>query len=160
MVDVQTISIAIASASVVAAATYYFFHIRNQTRLRQTDLVMRLYSMLCSKELQGEYNKIMADKETTTYNKMVEKYGEVYLESIPETFFEGVGVLLHRKLIDIGLVDDLMSGPIKMFWERRKPVIEDARKQLNYPQYAEFFEYLYNEMKKREQKLQNGVMNV
>ena len=69
-------------------------------------------------------------------------------------FLEGVGVLLHRKLIDISLVDDLLSGPIKMVWEKMKPIIEDARKQLKQPQYAEWVEYLYNEMKKRQQRLQ------
>jgi len=152
MVDITELSAIVAAAGVIIGVVYYILDIRNQARLRQTDLVMGLYATLCSKEFQDEYNRIMADKEITSYSKMVEKYGAVYLESIPETFFEGVGVLLLRRLIDIGLVDDLMSGPIKMFWERRKPVIEDARKQINYPQYAEFFEYLYNEMKKREQK--------
>ena len=68
-------------------------------------------------------------------------------------FSEGVGVLLHRKLVDISLVDDLFSGPIKMAWEM-KPITDDTRKQLSQPQYAEWAEYLYNEMPKREQRLQ------
>ncbi|MEM0007858.1 MAG: hypothetical protein QXR89_06310 [Candidatus Bathyarchaeia archaeon] len=61
---------------------------------------------------------------------------------------------MHRKLIDIGLVDDLFSGMIIRYWEACKPYIEEARKQLNYPQYAEWFEYLYNEMKKKQQQLE------
>lgn len=66
----------------------------------------------------------------------------------------GVDVLLHRKLVDISLVDDLFSGPIKRAWEKMKPVVEDARRQLNDPAYAEWAEYLYNEMQKPEQTLQ------
>jgi len=50
MVDIQTVSIAIASASVVAAGIYYVFHLRNQTRARHTELVMRLFSIFGSKE--------------------------------------------------------------------------------------------------------------
>lgn len=42
--DIQTVSIAIASAGVFVAAVYYIFQIRNQTKMRQTDLVMKLYS--------------------------------------------------------------------------------------------------------------------
>jgi hypothetical protein len=44
MVDVQTISIAIASAGVFAAAIYYIFQIRHQDKMRHLDLFMRLYS--------------------------------------------------------------------------------------------------------------------
>ncbi len=42
-------------------------------------------------------------------------------------------VLPHRKLIDISLVDDLFSGFITRFWEAAKPIVEEGRKQLNYP---------------------------
>lgn len=44
MVDVQTFSIAVASAGVVAGIIYYAFQVRHQTKLRQTDLIMRLHS--------------------------------------------------------------------------------------------------------------------
>jgi hypothetical protein len=50
LIDVQTVSIAIASASITLAAIYYIFQIRHQTRIRQTDLVIRLYSAVSSKE--------------------------------------------------------------------------------------------------------------
>jgi hypothetical protein len=69
-------------------------------------------------------------------------------------FFEGVGILLYRKLIDIELVDDLFSIAIKQMWEKVKPIVEGVRKERNLPQYWEYFEYLYNEMQKRERKLQ------
>jgi len=69
--------------------------------------------------------------------------------------FEGTGFLLRRKLIDIGLVDDLFSGDVKMAWEKLKPIAEYYRKQFNYPALMEWFEYLYNEMQKREQTLQS-----
>ena len=150
MVDISTVSIVIASAGVFAAAIYYVLQIRHQTKMRQTDLVMRLYSIFGNEEFQKRCHKIMADMETMDYNSFVKKYDTMAPEA--GFFFEGVGVLLHRKLIDISLVDDLFSGFIKRFWERAKPIVEDARKQLNYPQYGEWFEYLYNEMKKREQR--------
>jgi hypothetical protein len=48
----QTVSIAIASAGVFVAAVYYILQIRHQTKIRQTDLVIRLYSTYGSKEFQ------------------------------------------------------------------------------------------------------------
>jgi len=49
------------------------------------------------------------------------------------------------------MVDDLFGNAIRMIWEKLKPVIEEARKRYN-PRAYENFEYLYNEMKKREQQ--------
>jgi hypothetical protein len=51
MVDIQTVSIAIASAGVFAAAIYYALQIRHQTKLRETDLLVRLYSTFTNKEV-------------------------------------------------------------------------------------------------------------
>jgi len=44
MVDVQTVSIAVASAGVFAAAIYYILQLKHQSKVRQTDLLVRLFS--------------------------------------------------------------------------------------------------------------------
>ena len=99
MVDIQTISIAIASAGVFAASIYYIFQIRHQTKLRQTDLVMRLYSIYSSKEFnEASTRYLVADFKN--YNEFVEKYGSIPSENpvqiaaqIVTTFYEGIGEL-------------------------------------------------------------------
>ena len=156
MVDIlllQTVSIAIASAGVFAAAIYYIIQIRHQTKVRQTDLVVRLYSIYGSKEFQEAWATVR-DFEFKDYDDFMKKYGWSAAMSEVGLFFEGVGVLLHKKLVDISMVDDLFTGPIKMTWEKMKPIIEGHRRRKEYPQFYEWLEYLYNEMKKREQKLQ------
>ena len=155
MVDImllQTVSIAVASAGVFLAAVYYIFQIRHQIKTRQTDLVYRLYTTFGSNEMRQTWEKITT-REYMDFSTYQEKFG---LSDVNEIgwFFEGVGVLLHRGLIDITVVDDLFSSPIKISWEKLKPVAEGERKQFNRPQIWEWWEYLYNEMKKREQKLQ------
>jgi hypothetical protein len=67
------------------------------------------------------------------------------------SFFDGVGILLHRKLIDIEMVDELSGNSIKSAWEKLKPGIEGRRKENN-PALRRWFEYLYIETKKREQQ--------
>jgi len=151
MVDTQTVSIAIASAGILAAATYYVLQIRHQTKLRQTDLVMRLYSTFGSKEFQDAWTRIDST-EFKNFDEYVKKYGAGdYVQCA--TFFEGIGVLLQKKLIDINLVDALFAIPLKYMYERMKPIIEGNKEQFHNPRVFEYFEYLYNEMKKREQKL-------
>jgi len=151
MVDIQTVSIVIASASVVAGIIYYSLQIRHQTKARQTDLVIRLYTTFGGKEMRQTWEKVTT-REDVDFSTYQSKFG---LSDVNEIgwFFEGVGVLLHKKLIDIAVVDDLFSSPIKISWEKLKPVAEGERKQFGRPQIWEWWEYLYNEMQKREESL-------
>jgi hypothetical protein len=168
MVDIQTVSVAIASAGVFLAAIYYILQIRHQAKMRQTDLVMKLYSELGSKEYLEAYPNFFT-LEFKDYKDFQNRYPKGMSIDAPAAFvsymmhcyfFEGVGILLHRKLIDIELVDDLFTIAIKQNWEKVKPIVEGTRQKWGWPQYWEWFEYLYNEMKKREQRLQQkGVKN-
>jgi len=150
MVDLTSISAILAAIGVFVGVVFAILQLRDLVKTRQTDLVMRLYSIFGSKEFLREFTRIWKTKYEN-YEDFVKK--EDLFAPEAGMFFEGLGVLLHRKLIDIGLVDDLFSGPINMFWERSKPIAEDARRQLDQPQYGEWFEYLYTELQRREQQL-------
>jgi hypothetical protein len=163
VVDIQTISIAIASAGVFLAAIYYIFQIRHQTRLRQTDLTMRMYTSWVSEELTKPWLKVW-NLEFKDYDDFKKKYG-TYLSENPENAavlsvlnsFLVMGLLLQKKLVDPEILSHL---PIYMTWNKVKPIVEGVRKQFDDPAMYEEFEYLYDEMKKREQKLQQkGAKN-
>ena len=157
MVDIQTVSIVVASASVVAGVVYYALQLRHQTKMRQTDLVMRLYSTYSSKEFLEAYTKFMT-MEFEDFNDYKKKYAPTGFPEKPEAiafatvsvFFHGIGILLYMKLIDINLVARLFPTAPIYTWEKMKPLVEGFRKERGPQMYAEY-EYLYNEIKKREQ---------
>ena len=161
MLDIQTLSIVFAAVSVVVGVVYHSLEIRNQSKTRQTDLVMRIYSNWSDDKFMEAYTTVLRKLEFESYDDYVKKYGSP-LSGTPTNrrwatigmYFEGIGVLLRRKLIDIGLVDDLLSGPITNVWQKIRPIAEGVRKELNQPSVMEWFEYLYNEMQKREKRLQ------
>jgi hypothetical protein len=150
MVDIQTVSIAIASAGVLAGVIYYILEIRHQTKIRQMDLLMRLFSTFDSNEFQEEYIKFL-ELEITDYDDYVKTYGLKGLFKI-FPFFEALGILLNRKMVSIDLVEQMYSQSIKIMWEKSKPIQEGLRKKYNQPKWGEWFEYLYNEVKKKEQR--------
>jgi hypothetical protein len=158
VVDIQTISIAIASGGVFVAAIYYIFQIRHQTRLRQTDLVMRLYGTFTSNEYQDAWTKVRkkaSDVENQNDIYDFDKETEIRKEfNQVTTFWEGVAVLFKRKVIDITMIEDLFGNNIARVWEKVKPGVVKMRQQFNDPTICSDFEYLYNEWKKRQQKLQ------
>jgi len=167
MVDIQTVSIVIASASVVAGVVYYTLQLRHQARARQdmvkarqTDLLMRLYSTYGSKEFQEALWKVHK-LEFEDYNEYLKKYGSTASVTPANRaiwtvswFFNSMGLLLHSRLADIDQVDDLFGYAVIWMWEKVKPVIlEGYRPQPKMQKSMQWFEYLYNEIKKREQQL-------
>jgi hypothetical protein len=157
LVDIQTVSIAIASAGVFLAAIYYILQIRNQTKIRQTDVVWRMFQTWNSVEftdaLPKAWNMALSDFEEFT-----RKYGVISSENNPAakpismvaTYFEQIGFLVAKKLISLDHVYQLL--PVTPWWEKLKPTVEGIRKQLNMPESYCWFEYLYNECKKREDR--------
>jgi hypothetical protein len=53
---------------------------------------------------------------------------------------------VKRGLVDVALVDDLMSGHVVASWQRFGPIIIESRKIMNWPQNGEWWEYLYHEV--------------
>ena len=75
------------------------------------------------------------------------------------TFFEGIGVLVKKGLIDVELVEDLFSRRIIWFWDNcMEPRINGIRRvdrfrqSTNDPTQYDSWEYLYNLMRQREQQ--------
>jgi hypothetical protein len=52
MLDIPSISAIVAAAGVLVGVVYYILEIRQQTKIRQTDLIMRMYSSYGSREFQ------------------------------------------------------------------------------------------------------------
>jgi len=164
VVDIQTVSIAIASAGVFAAAVYYIIQIRHQTKVRETDLAIRMnpWMNVSGSELTDAITKLW-NTEYKDYDDFVERYGPIPSDK-PEykayhlvtNYFEGIGMLLKRNLMDADFAWDLFGESYFLAWEKVKPVIEGMRKQWNMPEALAYFEYLYNEMKKREQQLRQS----
>jgi len=168
VVDIQTVSIVVASASVVAGVIYYSLQIRNQSlqiqhqnKMRQTDFLMRMYLEMGSEGMRKTRLRIF-DLEIGDYDDFVKKYGPVFSaepsqvwEDIDRTgwFYTGIGLLVYRKFVDIGLVDDFLGYGVVIAWEKLKPLVYGWRKQYNIPKSFGWFEYLYNEIKKYEQQL-------
>jgi hypothetical protein len=157
VVDIQTLSVIVASASVVAGIVYYAVQFRHQTRIRQTDLLLRLYTISTNKEWLEAWQRIN-QVEITDWVNYSKKYGTVDF-NIMVNSFNALGLLLQKGLIDTGLIDDMLPNQIPVIWEQMKPAIEGVREQTSNPKLMIAFEYLYNEMKKREQLQQKGVRN-
>ena len=125
--DIAGVSIVIAAASVVAASTFYSFQIRNQLRVRKTDVVTRLY--WDSLEFQRAFHTVYWADFHDYDSAMAITGGERQLWTYLLSFYDQVGVLLRRRLIEFEMVDDLLGNSTRQLWEKVAPMIGEARER-------------------------------
>jgi hypothetical protein len=72
---------------------------------------------------------------------------------VVSAFFENMGLLLRRKFAPIDVLDDLLSGPVLDAWPRVAPIRAGLRAEYGQPSWSEWFEYFYDAMTVRTEKL-------
>jgi hypothetical protein len=152
MVDYSTLSIVLTGLGIIGAIVYYTLTLRNATKTRQAQLFMQIYNRFISREFveQMYYLRFRMNmpqpEEVMEFVTSEENREDFNIVASTVYFFEGIGVLVSKGLIDVELVDDLMSGPLTQIWERMLPIVPSMRNVLG-PEAAEWYELLYNKVK-------------
>ena len=158
LLDIPSISAVIAAMGVIVGVVVALLELRNIARTRQMQLIMSIYSLFTRREYIDALEKIRT-REFKDYEGYMKKHGVTDLMQV-SGLYEGLGFLLHRRFLDIDTVRELLSESTKMVWEKVRPMVEDSRKKLPQRKSGEYlpiyhwWEFLYNELKKREQTLQ------
>jgi hypothetical protein len=154
MVDIQTLSVVIAAASVVVGVVTFIMNSRKEEKQRQEQFILQRF--------QGyglEYTRSWTEVMTTLDWENVEEFIQKYDRNVnPEFSSKLVYVLGIWNLAGISLKrgadPDLifqMYNPsgIILLWELYEPIIKWVRKASNDPIAYESLEYFYNEAKER-----------
>jgi len=149
--DIASISAIVAAVGVIIGVVFTVLQLRDLVRTRQTDIVNSLYSSVKSREYLEAWEKFSTRKITTDLLEYRKKYGYVELNMVL-VILDQVGILLRRKLIDVGLVQDFFGSTVTEVWEKYKPLFEEEERRLGKPHVYQAIEYLYGEMKKRDQQ--------
>lgn len=148
--DVASASIVIACISVVVAVVLAVLQLREQNQTRQAQLFMDIYDQFYSPEFNERWMRLVytINEEEWIDSDGTPKWLKGEIDSFVEInslncFFEGIGLLVFKKLIDINLVAQLMSTPIVLTWNRVSKHVTRTREILGRPQVFEWFEYLH-----------------
>jgi hypothetical protein len=161
----QTVSLGVASASIVIGVIYYILQLRHQITIRKTDLMIRLYSWVQSREYMDSYSLLMRS-QSKDYEDYVKKYGSILSFEAPMhrallsvlAPYEMVGTLLYRKRIDLGFIYDVFgSTGSKILYEKLMPIIVGIRRDINEPGLFVGFEYVHDELLRKEPQLRKTL---
>ena len=165
MVDLETLLTYLTLISVPIGVFYHIMTLNNsrknqqlQLETRQTQLFMNLYETWRSPDFRKRSNWVNILLEYEDMEDFMSQYGPRVDQEAFATwasiaaFYQGIGVLVQRGMIDIELVNDLLGQAVVISWEKMSPEIIESRKVGTgkfSPILWKEFEFLYNEICKR-----------
>jgi len=126
---------------------------------RQARLFMEIYNHFNAQDFKNQVINVIFQQKWRDYEDWLQKYSA---EADPEayscwlsvaSYYEGIGVLVKRKLIDKNIVIDLLYAQISITWEKMEPIAKGFRKV--HPAWTrswQWFEYLANEINRLNNK--------
>jgi len=153
IMDITLLSTILLDISILAGVVFAILQMRHAIKTQNTGLVIQLNPALqASANDLVEASKIL-NREFTSYEDYLDKYGDPLFDKAFITisaYYDGLGFLLHKRLIDSDIIEYILTGGITDAWKKLKPLIIEMRKDRNLPELLKWFEYLYEEMKKPE----------
>ncbi|HEY2165471.1 MAG TPA: hypothetical protein VGH04_15850 [Gemmatimonadaceae bacterium] len=145
---------AAASIALISGVIIAIMQLRHQARIRQEDVAMRLYATFGEESFVRHYQRV-SRWGYATYADYRDKgtADDATSLMVVSVFFESMGLLLKRGLAPIDLLDDLLSGPVLEAWPKVRPIWVGLREDHNQPSWAEWFEFLHDEMARRMAQL-------
>jgi hypothetical protein len=169
LAEIQTAYYMVAATGVLVAAVFYILNLRISQRnqelmlkaqeqsaraqqqtleTRQAQMFMNIYQQTTSKDFTSAYNKFISSQwenysESRELFQKKEFADDFYILGM---YFEGLGVLVKEGYLPIRLVALLLTGMTRSFWEKLKPIVDEARVDMGYVRWFSEAEYLYDEL--------------
>ena len=158
----QTASYLIAALSFTITCAYYIMNLKNTQKnmqmtleTRQTQLFMQLFAQYNTKDFMNDFGKVAYQMEYKDLADWEKKYTPTNsLEHWASwgrvgRFFDGVGILVKRRLIDLDLVVEELREIILYSWDKMSPWVYEVRSVMKSERTWENFEFLAVEARKK-----------
>jgi len=154
--DIQAISVVVAAIGVSIAAMNNIIESRNASRTRQAQFFMQIYDRFHDKRFwEGIHETSAADRyeeytEDTGLKMSREAFNKLFAIG---AYYEGIGILVKRGLIEVDLVNDLMPHTLMDFYEKCiEPYRRWVQQKVGSPYRWKGFQYLYSLVKKTSEQ--------
>ena len=156
VIELSVVRDLVAIVGVVVAFSYYVLTLRNADRTRQTQIMLQIFNASTDPSRLAVMQRVLQEYEWTDYEDYKKKYAfdvnpeaHVDIQGI-RNFMSHLGVLLASGRIDSELLGMSMTGVTQLLWYKLEPVILAERLESGMPYRSCYFEFLKDEMEKRE----------
>jgi hypothetical protein len=144
LVDVTAILSAFAG---ISAAIFVVIEIRHMDRHKDLEISMKLFEWAETDRLRKAFRWIEKEFQFEDFDKYKAEVEENFeVSDYPyqvEAFFEQVGFLVNKKLVEIDVIVDRLGSYIVSNWKKLQPWVIAIRKERNDKTFGEHFEELY-----------------
>ena len=135
----------------VVGGVLALLQLRHNQRQRMRELALQMLRSFQTPDFLTAGNLVYEMPEDLTKEEVEKRFkGKVTCLLVMLGTFESLGVLVHRRDIDIRLVEDFFGGILIMAGRKLRPYIEDMRRLSGRDTYYESVTWLCDQVKRRE----------
>ena len=148
-----TILSLITTFSIFVGVIFALIQLRQSNKQRARESALQMLHSFQTPEFLNAVNIVFDLPEGLSKKEIDERLGEK-LTSILVMFgtFESLGILVYKRDIDIRMVEDFFSGILILSGRKLKKYLEEIRTSSNRQTYYEWYQWLYEQVEKRESK--------
>jgi len=144
---------AIEAFAVVIAVGFGMVQVRQYRRDKRREAAMELLHSFQTPSFARALNIVYAMPDGLSKGEIEEFAGDdFHLVYAMTTTWESLGVLVHRGEIDLQLIDDFFSGPIRISWRKLEGHVTGERKETGRQTINEWFQWLNERLEEAESK--------
>jgi hypothetical protein len=149
---VVDISQVVAALTVVGGTVFALLQLREFKRQRQDAVAMDLMRAFMGPEFAEAMSVVTSLPEGTTGEEL-RRAGPAVEKAATQmcTTFEAMGILVHRRIAPLPLVQDLVGGILVVTWRKLKPWVTMLRDEQSYPSDSEWFQWLAEQLERRQE---------
>jgi hypothetical protein len=123
-----------------------------QNRIQRRDLAILECAHLFEDEQFAEAFRLLSELPNgmtqAQFAELDEKYESAAIRAAMK--FETIGILVHRGVVPLSAMEELVSGAALAIWRILQPWIEELRVKRSYPTYWEWYQWLVERLEERQ----------
>jgi hypothetical protein len=141
------------TSAIVAAGIFAGVQLRLYNRQRARESALQLVHSFRTPEFLRAVNMAFDLPEGLSKNELEDRLGDQLVDLLVIFgTFENLGILVFRREVELQLVEDFFSGVIMLSGKKFNRYLVEVREVGNRQTYYEWFQWLYEQLDKRELK--------
>ncbi len=152
--SIEAISQAVEAIAVVIAVGFAIVQVPQYRREKRREAAIELLHSFQTPQFAKALNIVFNLPDGLSKEEIESTVGDdFHLVYALMTTWESLGILVCRGEVDLELVDDFFSGPIKISWQKLKGHVMGERSMLERDTIEEWFQWLTERLAERESQM-------
>ncbi len=152
--SIEAIFQAVEAVAVVIAVGFAIVQVRQYRREKRREAAVELLHSFQTPQFAKALNIVFNLPDGLSKEEIESTVGDdFHLVYALMTTWESFGILVFRGEVDLDLVDDFFSGPIKISWQKLQGHVMGERSMLERDTIEEWFQWLTERLAERESQM-------